>query len=333
MRVFITGASSGIGFACALRLINNAHTLIAPCRDLSTAEKTRKKLKSCCRNYTQVIEQSFFPVMDLSDLESINTGIMDLERNKLYFDAFVFNAGLQYTGSIKPRFSAQNFELTFAVNHLSHQYLLQKLIPMLNKNTQPRVIITASEVHNPYSPGGKIGAVANLGALKGLKSCQPFLMLDGSQTFNADKAYKDSKACNILFGKELFRRLDKLGTSIPVICWAPGLVIPNNNSGFFRYSRKYNELGQRLFAFAARDLFKITESPEKSGQILYNLITETTYRYAKFSYYSNRIIAPNNRVFEISEVSEEANNEELALTLWEQTAKLVNLSPELNMSN
>ena len=56
-----------------------------------------------------------------------------------------------------------------------------------------RVVVTASGVHDPESPGGAQGIPATLGDLSGLekegKNCE---MIDGSP-FNADKAYKDSK--------------------------------------------------------------------------------------------------------------------------------------------
>ena len=55
------------------------------------------------------------------------------------------------------------------------------------------MIVTASGVHDPESPGGGVGVPAGLGDLSGLRSqgrsCE---MIDGS-AFNADKAYKDSK--------------------------------------------------------------------------------------------------------------------------------------------
>ena len=62
----------------------------------------------------------------------------------------------------------------------------------------------------------------------------------------------------------------KKGLKIPVIAWAPGLVIPKSSEGFFRYSRKYNEYGQRIFALIVRDLFHITETPERAGKLLMN---------------------------------------------------------------
>ena len=67
--------------------------------------------------------------------------------------------------------------------------------------------MTASPVHDPLSGGGKVGSTATLGDLSGLKSAT-FDMVDGGP-FDADKAYKDSKLCNLLFTAEASRRLAK----------------------------------------------------------------------------------------------------------------------------
>jgi len=77
-------------------------------------------------------------------------------------------------------------------NHFGHFYLNHRLLPYVEPNGG-RIVVTASAVHDPESPGGAQGVPATLGDLKGLetlgKSCE---MIDGS-AFNADKAYKDSK--------------------------------------------------------------------------------------------------------------------------------------------
>ena len=116
---------------------------------------------------------------------------------------------------------------------------------------------------------------------------------------------------------------------MPVIAWAPGLVIPKNNLGFFRYSRKYNEIGQRLFAFLARDLFRLTESCEGAGEILFDLSTKEKYDLIGFHYFSNRLKGLNQKVFENSDISNEAKNNELAKSLWNLSSDLLGISSEI----
>ena len=260
--------------------------------------------------------------MDLSDFKSIDTFCAEVKKRRLNIDVLILNAGLQYTGSKLPRRSAQGIELTFAVNHLSHFYLTQNLLPFLNRNNNSKIIITSSEVHNPMSSGGKVGAKASLGNLSGLVSISEFEMIDGNP-FNADKAYKDSKLCNILFAKELSNRLQKKGLSTPVIAWAPGLVISRESQDFFRYSRKYNQLGQILFAFLARDILRITTSNKKAGMLLSDLVCSSKYNKYGFNYYSNKLISPGKFVFEKTNISEEAMSEGLSNNLWELSKSLI----------
>ena len=260
--------------------------------------------------------------MDLSDLSSIDSLCSEVKNRRWTIDVLILNAGLQYTGSKTPRRSTQGIELTFAVNHLSHFYLTQKILPFIDIRNDPKIIITSSEVHNPNSGGGKVGAKASLGKLKGLESGAGFEMIDGNK-FNADKAYKDSKLCNILFARKLSDNFMKKKLSIPVIAWAPGLVISRDNQGFFRYSRKYNQLGQILFAFLARDILKITTSNKKAGLLLSNLACLSKYTKPGFNYYSNKIISSGKFIFEETEISNDAQRGDLSDDLWELSKSLI----------
>ena len=327
--ILITGASSGIGYEAATKMIEKGHQIIAPCKDLNRSEETLLRIKNNFPGKSDIESQIELPVINLSSLKSIDNFTNKIIAQGTVIDSLVLNAGLQYTGSKETRWSIDGFELTFAVNHLAHQYLTQKILPLLHSSSSPRIIITSSEVHNPESPGGKIGQLASLGELKGLINGKGFKMIDGKSVFNADKAYKDSKLCNILFGRELYRRLKLCGKPMPVIAWAPGLIIPKNNSGFFRYSRKYNELGQRLFALIARDIFKITETEDKAGKILLSLATESKYDKICFNYMSNSLVRPGKKVFEESKISIEASNDFLAKKLWEISSDLLNIDSEI----
>ena len=154
-------------------------------------------------------------------------------------------------------------------------------------------------------------------------------MLDGSD-FDAEKAYKDSKLCNLLMAREAARRLQGAGMAVPVLTWSPGLVIPRSAGGFFRYSRVHNPAGQALFALVARDLLQLTESPQRAGALLAAMATTTPEQPEPFEYWSNRVLGPGRRRFERAEPSTEARNPVLAQELWELSAEQLGLPAELN---
>ena len=322
LTILITGGSSGIGYQAVLKLISLGHNIILPCKNILRANEVLTNIFN--QSPSKLLEKGniYTPIMDLSDLNSVDSLCAEVKKRILNIDVLILNAGLQYTGSKTPRRSTQGFELTFAVNHLSHFYLTQKLLPLMNKTNNSKIIITSSEVHNPMSSGGRVGAKAGLGNLSGLASGSVSGMIDGSQ-FNADKAYKDSKLCNILFAKELSYRLNKKKFCIPVIAWAPGLVISRDSQGFFRYSRKYNQLGQVLFASLARDLLKITTTNEKAGMLLCDLVCLCKYNKTGFNFYSNKLISLGKFIFEKTNISDEAQRDGLSNKLWELSESII----------
>jgi len=322
LTIFITGGSSGIGYQAVLKFISLGHNVILPCKNVSRANEVLTNIFNQSPVELSMKGEIYTPIMDLSDLNSIDSLCSELKIKSVNIDILILNAGLQYTGSKIPRMSTQGIELTFAVNHLSHFYLTQKILPFIDKNNDPKIIITSSEVHNPNSGGGKVGAMASLGNLKGLESGPGFEMIDGNK-FNADKAYKDSKLCNILFARKLSNNLMSKKLSIPVIAWAPGLVISRDNQGFFRYSRKYNQLGQILFAFLARDILRITTSNKKAGLLLTDLACSKKYNKPDFNYYSNRIISSGKFIFEKTPISNDAKREDLSDNLWKFSQSLI----------
>jgi protochlorophyllide reductase len=315
--ILITGASSGIGLEAALQLHSAGHQLTLPCRNSEAAAKLNQRIGSGA-------EMVQTPICDLGDLSSVASCAKELLIKGKPIDSLVLNAGLQYSGSKHPRWSKQGFELTIAVNHLAHQALLEQLLPLLLLSESPRLIITASETHDPNSAGGKVGAPAGLADLIGLQQGPGALMLDGSNIFNALKAYKDSKLCNLLMAQHVSNTLTISSTPITVIGWSPGLVIPRTNGGFFRYNRKQNPIGQTLFALIARDLLHLCETTEGAGKLLANLATEKQLETTKFQYWCNRVIGLGKLEFKQTDPSQEASCLKLAETLWQLSAKQIN---------
>ena len=307
----MTGANSGIGEVAARHLQESGHALTVVCRSRERAEQSLEWIQ----------DPSQILIADLANLNAVKNMAHQLGLDGQQFDVLVLNAGLQYAGVDTPRWSQQGFELTWAVNHLAHQCLLQLVLPLLQDSPSPRVVITASEVHNPTTGGGRVGQPAGLGTLAGLDQGKGASMVDGTSPFSADKAYKDSKLCNLLMGLELSHRQPQL----PVLCWSPGLVIPRTKDGFFRESRKANPWGQAVFGFIARDLLRLTEDPERAGNHLVALVLGQ-HDAPGFSYWSNHVVAPGKHIFESTEPSPEATDLGQAHMLWQLSEDLIKTS-------
>ncbi|KAL7447804.1 hypothetical protein ACHAWC_000118, partial [Mediolabrus comicus] len=184
------------------------------------------------------------------------------------FDAVCYNAGIARNTEAKDvERTKQGFESTIGINHLGHFYLHHLLTSssLINKDTG-RIVVTASSVHDPDSPGGAQGKLATLGNFQGFenavsKGTRQFDMVDGGQ-FNADKAYKDSKLCNVIFTRELQRRLIESGSKIVVNSFTPGLIV---GTGLFR---DQNPIFTKVFDIAATNLLKVGETTHFGGGAL-----------------------------------------------------------------
>ncbi len=316
--ILLTGGNSGIGFFSTINLLKTQNNLYIPIRSLSRKEEFSLKLikyfdKEYLDKYLNIIDN-----IDLANLENIQKVRDYLIQKNVSLDVVILNAGLQYTGAFYPKVSKQGIELTFAVNHLAHFYLVNILTGLINNNNESRIIITSSDVHDPESPGGNVGERAGLNNLINFKE-----EITGKYiNFNSDKAYKNSKLCNILFAKELSKRLQMQASKISVITWAPGLVIPDEDLGFFRYSNKFNIFGYLVFSSIAKNILGISENVENAGNLLSQIVFDSAFNNIKYLHLSNKLVFYKKHKLLKSTVSEEASKNELALKLW-------NLSEEL----
>ncbi len=316
--ILITGGNSGIGFFTTVNLLKTKNILYIPIRSSTRKDIFFSKLlkyfdKQYLKKYINIIEN-----IDLSDLENIQIiGDYFIQKN-IFLDIIILNAGLQYTGSFYPKVSKQGIELTFAVNHLAHFYLINILLGLVNNKKESKIIITSSDVHDPKSSGGNVGEKAGLNNLWNFKEEITGKYLN----FNADKAYKNSKLCNILFAKELAKRLQIQTSKISVITWAPGLVIPNDDLGFFRYSKKFNNFGYIVFSNIAKNILGISEKVENAGKLLCEIAFDPDLNNIHYLHLSNRLIFYKKHKLLKSDVSEEANDTELASKLWSLSQEL-----------
>ncbi len=310
--ILITGGNSGIGFFAIINLLKKKNNLYVVIKNEFRKNQFLKKIETY---FDKIYLSKFLNIIencDLSDLENIKKIKDYFISKKIFLDVVVLNAGLQYTGSFYPKVSKQGIELTFAVNHLAHFYLVNILKDFIRDKEESRIIITSSDVHDPKSSGGSIGKKAGLSNLVDFRKKVTGQFLN----FNADEAYKNSKLCNILFAKELEKKLKMSSSKISVVTWAPGLVIPKDDSGFFRYSKRFNLFGYLIFSQAAKNILGISESVENAGKILSEIVFDSNLNNIGYVHLSNKLISFKKHKLVESNVSDEANSAELATKLW-----------------
>ena len=147
--ILITGGNSGIGLFAVINLLktkNNLYIVIKNDLRKNQFRKTIEKYfdKNYLSQFLNIIENC-----DLADLENIKKINYYFNSKKIFLDVIVLNAGLQYTGSFYPKVSKQGVELTFAVNHLAHFYLVNILKDFVRDKEESRIIIWNYETRSP----------------------------------------------------------------------------------------------------------------------------------------------------------------------------------------
>ncbi len=316
MQIAITGTNSGIGRSAARILVAQGHTVYHACR---SEERAREAAEAAGGGMPMVC--------DLADLGSVRLFAAALSERAPELDVLCLNAGVSPSRKAETAARTKDgFEETVGVNHLGH-FLLANLMEPALASHRGRLVVTASGVHDPSSPGGTVqgdpATGATLGDMSGLGAVAggpP--MANGAKDFNGAKAYHDSKLCNVLFSREASRRWGSIG----VRAFNPGLI---TDTGLFRSAREDNFIGTAIFSFVANNVAGISVPVEVGGERLAYVATASDDEIPSGSYLS----APSPRSkaatkadgFADANVSVEARNEGVAARLWEKSAAAVGL--------
>jgi len=192
----ITGTTHGIGRVTALELARAGHSVAMLCRDLAAAEVVRQEIISeVPRADVRVVP------CNLASLESVRRCAQAVRNEFGPITVLINNAGIV---SSRHRRSADGFELTFAVNHLSHFLLVRLLLDRMAR--RGRIVNVASRAH--------FRARAESMNLETIN--------DPRAHCGSIQAYARSKLANVMFTFALARRL--AGTGITSNCLHPGVV-------------------------------------------------------------------------------------------------------------
>jgi len=263
----ITGATSGIGKETALALARMGATVVFTARNPEKGRTTRDQIIASSRNETvDALE------CDLSSLSSVRDFCTIFQARHTRLHVLVNNAG---TWEKERKVSKDGIENTFVVNHLAPFLMTNLLIDTLKNSAPARIISVSSGLH-----GGTIN----------------FDDVEFRTNFKGMKAYRQSKLANILFTKELSRRL--IGTGVTANCLMPGLVATDLSRNASAFNRSFF----RIFG----------ASPEKGA--------ETSIYLASSPEVAN-ISGQCFRKRKVVKTSKESSDPALAKRLWDLSEK------------
>lgn len=274
----VTGATTGIGKEIALGLAQRGATVALVGRDPHKCQAAVTDLRA--RSGHTAIEAL---VADLSSQAEVLRLAAEVTERYPQLHVLVNNAGAIFTSRHQ---TVDGLEMTFALNHLAPFLLTNLLLDTLKASGPARIITTSSMAHQ--------GARIN------------FDDLQSEHRYRAFGAYGQSKLANILFTRELARRL--AGTTLTANCFHPGVVATN-------FGRSNGGIAGSMFTLGRP--FYI--SPEKGAETGIYLATSPDVAHISGQYFARKSVA---------RTSAAANDSTAARRLWDVSVALVHLPAE-----
>ena len=277
--VLVTGASSGIGFEASIKIARTGAHVVVVSRDQRRGEEALAAVKS-----RSASDNVSLLLCDMASMAAVRALAHDFLARHSRLDVPVNNAG-----SVKGarEVTQDGFEWTFAANYLGHFLLTNLLVDRLRASAPARIV-------NVSSAGHRQGTIdfENLQFEKG-----------GYSTL---RAYSRSKLAQVLFTRELARRLEGAGVTVNAL--HPGAVATGiwEKANAPWYARAAIAVGKALFM----------RTPSEGGDRIVYLATSPEVEGLTGGYYEkNRLVEP----------SRTARDHALGGRLWDESAKLARL--------
>jgi 3-oxoacyl-[acyl-carrier protein] reductase len=152
----ITGASRGIGKACAQALASSGHRVVVAARSAEKLEEVAKEIGS----------EAFVLEMDLANRDSIMNGMARAAKEFGRIDVLVNNAGIAKDG-LAVRMKQADWEAVLGTNLSGAFYAIQQVLQGMMRERWGRIINISSVVGEMGNPG-QANYVASKAGLIGL---------------------------------------------------------------------------------------------------------------------------------------------------------------------
>ena len=271
----VTGANNGIGLETARGLAQRGFHVVLLCRSAGRAQAAKADIEtSVAGASTEIV------LADLSLQSDVRHAAKEIEQSLDHLDVLVNNAGIQLRKLAR---TPEGHDMLLATNHLGPFLLTNLLLPLLKASAPSRIVNVASDAHR-------------MGKLR-------LDVLDRPRGYGiiGMPGYGETKIMNILFTRELARRLE--GTGVTVNSLHPGSVNTN--------------LGEPPKAIK-RLLGPFFRTPEEGARTSLFLATDPSVEGVTGQYFANSKRADGK-------LSKQARDDELAAELWRRSEALVGL--------
>jgi NAD(P)-dependent dehydrogenase (short-subunit alcohol dehydrogenase family) len=270
--VVLTGGTSGIGQVAAVELARQGARIVLIARDRARVAEALAAINGAG---PAVAHRAVYA--DLANIAQIRRVAAEIVATEPRIDVLINNAGALFN---RRQLSPDGLEMTFAVNHMAYFVLTEALLPTLKQSGPARIVNTASAAHR----GAKLD----------------FDDLQSERAYSGFQVYGRSKLCNILFTRELARRLQ--GSGVTANSLHPGFVATrfgDRSGGLLQAVMPIAKLGAISPSKGAETIVYLASSPEVasvSGLYFYRDKPETPSPEAQDDKAAARLWAESERL-------------------------------------
>jgi len=300
--VVITGANRGIGLETARQLYKLGAIVYLGAR---TEEKADKGIKEIQADVTSSVGQLKWLQQDLSTLQGSRESVEAFLKMESQLDILINNAAI---GGGPFEINADGIETTMAVNHFGHFIFTLGVLDLMKQTSkQPGAdvrIVTVSSGAHAVAKDVSFSRPSDLTQIYPIGSADSWM--------NSVVRCGRSKLANILFAKELQRRLDDEGYNIILTSLHPGTI---RTTSSIKIISTVPYVGA-AFGFLAGYIFSTL--PDGAYTSVYAAINPVVR--AEPEVYKGKYLVPMGKIAAPAPLGEDA---ELAKQLWVLSEKVV----------
>lgn len=278
--VVITGSNTGIGKETALELAKRGAHIVMACRDARKCEMARQDIVLRSKN-----KYVYCRTCDLASQKSIMQFVERFNSEHQRLDILINNAGIMRCAHTK---TEEGIEMQLGVNHMGHFLLTNLLLDKLKASAPSRIINVSSVAHHK----GQINKED----------------LNSDRHYDEAAAYNQSKLANLLFTRELARRLQ--GTGVTVNAVHPGIV----DTEIVRHMSFFNSTLSAIFLKPF--IWMFIKSPVQGARTTVYVALEESLKDVSGKYFNNCTE---------EEVAPQAKDDTMAQWLWAVSEKWTRL--------